>query len=131
MRVLLKKREGDKAQLEEKVLCNVKDLVFPYLEKLRNGSLNATQASCVAVVKSNLADIISTFAQRLSSRYLGLTPSEIRVADLVKDGKSTKEIADFMYLSRRTVESHRNSIRKKLGIKNTKTNLRTYLSSLK
>jgi DNA-binding CsgD family transcriptional regulator len=130
LRVLLEKREQDKRDLEEKILCHVKDLVFPYLEKLESSSLDATQASCVAVIESNLTDIISPFAQRLSSKYLGLTPSEIRVADLVKDGKSSKEIADFMYLSRRTIESYRDSIRKKLGIKNTKTNLRTYLSSL-
>jgi PAS domain S-box-containing protein len=130
LRVLLEKREKDKSNLEEKILCHVKDLVFPYLEKLKSSSLDTTQASCVAVVESNLADIISPFAQRLSSKYLGLTPSEIRVADLVRDGKSTKEISDFMHLSRRTVESYRDSIRKKLGIKNTKVNLKTYLSSL-
>ncbi len=131
LRVLLEKREKDKRDLGEKILCHVKDLVFPYLEKLKSSSLDATQASCVAVVESNLTDIISPFAQRLSSKYLGLTPSEIRVAGLVKDGKSTKEIADFMHSSRRTVESHRDSIRKKLGIKNTKANLRTYLSSIR
>jgi PAS domain S-box-containing protein len=130
LRVLLDKRDLDKRDLEEKILCHVKDLVFPYLEKLKSKSLDATQASCVAVIESNLTDIISPFAQRLSSKYLGLTPSEIRVADLVKDGKSTKEIAGFMHLSPRTVESHRDSIRKKLGIKNTKANLITYLSSL-
>lgn len=128
LRVLLKKREEDKTQLEEKVLCNMKGLVFPYLEKLKKTSLDAIQASCVAVVESNLTNIISPFARRLSSKYLGFTPSEIRVANLVKDGKSTKEIAEFMHLSPRTVESHRDSIRKKLGIKNTKTNLRTCLS---
>jgi PAS domain S-box-containing protein len=130
LRVLLEKRQKDERDLEEKILCHVKDLVFPYLEKLKRSSLDATQASCVAVIESNLTDIISPFAQRLSSKYLRLTPSEIRVADLVKDGKNTKEMADFMHLSQRTVESYRDSIRKKLGIKNTKTNLRTYLLSL-
>jgi PAS domain S-box-containing protein len=130
LRVLLEKREKDKRDLEEKILCHVKDLVFPYLEKLKRSSLDATQASCVAVAESNLTHITSPFAQRLSAKYLGLTPSEIQVADLVKEGKSTKEIANFMHLSRRTIESHRDNIRKKLGIKNTKANLRTYLSCL-
>ena len=130
LRVLVTKREEDKAHLEEKVLCNVKDLVFPYVERLKKSSLDANQTSCVCVIETNLSDIISPFARKLSSKYLGLTPAEVRVANLVKDGNSTKEIAEFMNLSRRTVESHRVNIKKKLGIKNTKANLRTYLSSI-
>ncbi len=130
LRVLLKQREEDKTELEEKVLSNVKDLVLPHLEKLKKISLNSNQKSCVDILESNLSDIISPFARRLSSKYLGLTPTEIRVANLVKDGMTTKEIAEFMNLSCRTVETHRDNIRKKMGIKHKKTNLRTYLSSL-
>ncbi len=130
LRVLLKKRDEDKGDLEEKVLSNVKDLVFPYLEKLKKSALDPYQASCVNVLESNLNDIISPFSRNLSSRYLNLTPTEIRVADLVQDGKTTKEIAEFLNASTRTVETHRDHVRKKLGIKNTKTNLRTYLLSL-
>jgi PAS domain S-box-containing protein len=130
LRVLLKKRDEDKGELEEKVLCNVRGLVFPHLNKLKKSSLDANQTSCVAVIESNLSDIISPFARKLSSKYLGLTPTEIRVANLVKDGNSTKELAEFMTLSPRTIECHRGNIRKKLGIKKKKANLRTYLSSI-
>jgi PAS domain S-box-containing protein len=131
LRVLLKRREVDKSELEEKVLSNVKDLVLPYLERLKKASLDANQSSCVSILESNLNDIVSSFSHRLSSKYLGLTPTEIRVANLVKDGKSTKEIAEFMNLSEKTIQTHRDNIRKKIGIKHKKTNLRTYLSSLR
>ena len=130
LRVLMEKRENDKTEIEEKILSHVKDLVFPYLEKLKNTSLDTAQESCLRVVESNLTNIVSPFAKKLSSRYLALTPAEIQVAGLIKDGRNTKDIANFMHLSPRTVECHRDSIRKKLGIKNTKTNLRTYLSHL-
>jgi PAS domain S-box-containing protein len=130
LRVLLKRREGDKAEVEEKVLSNVKDLVLPYLERLQKTSLDANQISCVSILESNLNDIVSPFSRRLSSKYLGLTPTEIRVANLVKDGKTTKEIAEFMNLSNKTIQTHRDNVRKKTGIKHKKTNLRTYLLSL-
>lgn len=130
LRVLLKRREEDKGELEEKVLSNVKELVVPYLEKLKKTSLDGHQISCISILESNLNDIISPFSRKLSSKYLGLTPTEIRVANLVKDGKTTKEIAEFMNVSGKTIDTHRDNIRKKMGIKHKKTNLRTYLSSV-
>jgi PAS domain S-box-containing protein len=130
LRVLLKEREKDKDDLEEKVLSNVKDLVLPYIERLKKTSLDYNQVSCIDLLKSNLEEIVSPFSRLLSSRYLGLTPTEIRVANLVKEGKTTKEIAGFMNLSPKTVEFHRDNIRKKLGISKSGTNLRTYLLSM-
>jgi PAS domain S-box-containing protein len=130
LRVLLKGRQEDKEELEEKVMSNVRDLVLPYLKKLKKTSLDTNQIACISVMESNLNDIISPFARRLSSKYLGLTPTEIRVANFVKDGMTTKEIAEFMNLSCRTVETYRDNIRRKMRIKHKKTNLRTYLSSL-
>jgi PAS domain S-box-containing protein len=130
LRVLLKRRQEDKGELEQKVLSNVKDLVLPYLERLQKTSLDANQISCVSIMESNLNEIISPFSRKLSSKYLRLTPTEIRVADLVKNGKTTKEIAEFMNLSEKTIQAHRDNIRKKTGIKHKKTNLRSYLSSL-
>jgi DNA-binding CsgD family transcriptional regulator len=130
LRVLLKERQKDKTNLEEKVVSNVKGLVLPYIDKIKKSSLDSNQMSCIHILESNLEEIVSPFTQKLSSGFLGLTPTEIRVANLVKEGKTTKEIAEFIHLSPKTVEFHRNNLRKKLGIKKSKTNLRTYLSSI-
>jgi PAS domain S-box-containing protein len=130
LRVLLKRREDDKGELEEKVMSNVTDLVLPYLERLKRSSLGTDQMSCVNILESNLKEIISPFSRKLSCKYFGLTPTEIRIGNLIKDEKTTKEIAEFMNLSEKTVETHRDHIRRKLGIKHKKINLRTYLSSL-
>jgi DNA-binding NarL/FixJ family response regulator len=129
LKVLLKKREEDKTELEEKVIYNVKELILPFLEKLQRSKLDNRQQTCVDIIASNLNDIVAPFAKTLSTRYLNLTPSEIQIANLVKHGKTTKDIADLLNLSTRTIESHRDSIRQKLGIKNKRANLRTHLMS--
>ena len=129
LKVLLKKREEDKDELEEQVIYNVKELVMPFLEKIKASRLDNRQKTLVEILESNLNDIVSPFAKALSTRYLNLTPAEMQIANMVKHGKTTKEIAEILFLSTRTIESHRDSIRQKLGIKNKKANLRTHLMS--
>ena len=130
LRVLLKRRDEDKKELEEKVLSNVKELIFPYLEKLKRSELNQRQETYASILESNLADIISPFLRRISSAYLGLTPAEIQVANLVRQGQRTKDIAELLNVSPKTIEERRKNLRKKLGIKNKKTNLMTHLLSI-
>ena len=130
LRVLLKRREEDKAELEEKVLANVKELVLPYVEALKNTPLGARQLAYTSIIESHLNDIVSPFLRSLSSKYVGLTPREIQVAGFVKQGKTNKEIAELLNVSVRAVEFHRESIRTKLGLKHQPVNLRSFLLSL-
>lgn len=130
LKVLLKKRDEDRIELEEKVLVNVQELVVTYLEKLKKSGLDDRQKTYVDIIESNLNDIVSPFVRGLSSKYLSLTPTEIQTANLVKQGKTSKEIAKLVNLSARTIEFHRDNIRKKMGIKNIKVNLRTHLLSM-
>jgi DNA-binding CsgD family transcriptional regulator len=130
LRALLRQRDEDRQEMEEKVLSQVKKLVLPYLERLKTGLVDQSYRTLIEVVESNLNDIISPFARKLSTRFLSLTPSEIRVAGLVKDGLTSKEIAEILCIAPRTVEFHRENIRHRLGIKSGKANLRSHLLSL-
>jgi PAS domain S-box-containing protein len=130
LRVLLKQRGEDKTELEEKVLANVKELVVPYVERLKKSRLDTKQTAYLSILNSNLHDIVSPFTHKLSSKYVSLTPTEIQTANLVKEGKTTKEIAEILNSSYRTVEFHRKNIRKKIGIVNRKVNLRSHLLSM-
>ncbi len=129
LRVLLKKREEDKREVQENVLSNVRELVLPYLVRLRRGRLEAHQVTLMEILQANLENIISPFISKISSRHLNFTPAEIRVANLIKEGKTNKEIAELLLISKNTVLFHRHHIRTKLGLKNKKINLRTHLLS--
>ena len=129
LKVLLKRREEDEREFEEKVLFNVRELVLPYLEKLKDGELNDNQKTYLDILETNLNDIVSPFSRNLYLRYYNLTPSEMQIAALIRDGKTTKQIANLLNLSTRTVDTHRLRIRTKLGIRNKKSNLRSHLLS--
>jgi len=128
LRVLLKQRDEDRNELEETILLNVKALILPYIEKMKN-HIDPKGVSYVNVLDSNLKDIVSPFAQKLMNRYLDFTNREVQVADLIREGKTTKEIAELLNVSDSAVNVYRYHIRKKLNL-SKKHNLRSYLSSL-
>ncbi len=129
LNVLLKKREQDKETLEHQVVANVTELIEPYLKKLKDSRLSKSQQVVADIIQSNLKELTSQFTNNLSVQFRKLTPTEIQVANLVKLGKRTKEIAEVMNLSPGTINIHRKNIRKKLGLTNQKVNLQSMLSS--
>jgi DNA-binding CsgD family transcriptional regulator len=130
MKVFFKERENDASELENKVLHNIKQLVEPSINELKKSGLDTKQQRNLQILEQNLEEITSPMAERLASYKYKLTPSEIRIAGFVKHGKSTKEIAEYLNITSKTVETHRLHIRKKLGLANQHTNLRTYLLSI-
>ena len=130
MRVVLKKREMDKAKIKESVLANVKKLIEPYFEKIKITGLNDQQMGVLRILESNLKEIISPFTQEVSLKYFKLTSTEIQVAKQIRHGHTTKQIADFMDISPRTIETHRKNIRRKIGLEGKKANLRSHLMSV-
>ena len=130
LKVILKQRETDRVDLEQRVLDNIKELVFPYLEKLKNSELNKNQKAIVKIVEDHLNDVISPFLERLISLSKILTPQELQVAIMIKEGKSSKEIADMLNVSLSTINFHRKNLRTKFGLNSRKANLRSYLLSL-
>jgi len=130
LKVLLKKREEDKTELEDNVLTNVKELVTPYFEKIKKTKLDDQQKDFLSIIETNLNEIVSPFTRKMSLKYLNLTPAEIQIANLIKHGRTTKKIAKLLHISPRTVETHRKNMRRKIGLERKRANLRSYLLSL-
>jgi DNA-binding CsgD family transcriptional regulator len=130
LNVLIKNLESKESDIQEQVIANVQQLVLPYLDKIRANPDDISTESLVDIVESNLTAITAKFTHRLSSNLYCLTSTEIKVANLIKLGNTTKDIATALGISYKTVESHRERIRKKLGINNRKINLRSRLLAM-
>ena len=126
--VLLKKREADREILAEQVLSNTSKLVEPFFDRLRESGLTEPQRKLVEILQTNIKELTSPFASQYSSKLARLTPAEMQIANMVKQGKRSKEIAEIMHLSPGTVNIHRKNIRRKLDIAHQKANLQTLLS---
>lgn len=130
LKVLLDQREKEKEELAETILATVRSLILPYLERIEAAGLDSKARSFVAIIKSNLADLLSRSRNRALSPAAGLTSTEIMVADFIKNDKTSKEIAALMGVSVSAVFVHRYNIRRKLGILNKKVNLKSCLRTL-
>ncbi|MBA3011487.1 MAG: LuxR C-terminal-related transcriptional regulator [Proteobacteria bacterium] len=130
LKVLIRQREEDKAEMEKKFLANVKTLILPYISRLKEGRLGEKDKTLVNIIDDHLKDIISPLMRNIKNADIMLTPQEIQVASLVKDGKNTSEIADILFVSEATISFHRKNLRVKLGLKNRQMNLRSFLLSM-
>lgn len=127
---LLKKRENDIRQSEEKIMRNIKELILPYVAKLKTTNLDFSQAVDIDIIEKHLTDITSPYLSRLPSGYTQFSPREMQVTTMIKNGLTTKEIARALTVSSNAIDIYRQKIRKKLGLNNKKINLRSFLISL-
>jgi len=129
LRVILRESEITKMELEKNVLSNIKNLLLPYVTELDTMLLDEEQRFLGDIIKANLDEITSSFSRKLKLEFDDLTPREIQVADLIKQGRTNKEIARLLNITGSGVDHHRRNLRKKLNIKNKKINLRSHLLS--
>ncbi|HVN23074.1 MAG TPA: PAS domain S-box protein [Syntrophorhabdales bacterium] len=127
LKVLLKRREEDKKELEDRLVSTVKQLVVPHVEKLKKSKLEPLQRAAVDCIEGNLKEILSPFLNNL--RRFNFTPRQLEIIALIKEGRTTKDIAEFLHVSQDAIDKQRLLIRKKLDL-NREANLRSYLLSL-
>jgi DNA-binding CsgD family transcriptional regulator len=128
MRVVLARIEQEKEEIHQDIKTNVEKILMPILQAL-GSQLPPTQKKYTEMLQANLEEITSPFISHLSSLYHSLTPTEIAICNMIRNGLRTKEIAQIRGVSTATVNRHREHIRRKLKITNNEANLATYLQS--
>jgi DNA-binding CsgD family transcriptional regulator len=130
LKVILDQRETEKIQQDKEMMSKLEALVLPYLEKLTNTPLDQEQKVYLELIRANIAGIFAPCAHGFKILGSRLTRTEMLVADMVKKGQTSQEIADLLRISVPAVYFHRNNIRQKLGLRGSRANLNSYLHSL-
>ena len=129
LRILIKNIEQEKKDIEEDFHTTITARITPFINKLEKLCDNDEQRRYIDGIRSNINDLTSPTARLSFAKKVQLTVNELQVADMVQKGLTSKDIAEIMNVSYRTVEKYRGKIRKKCGISNSKVNLRNILSS--
>lgn len=124
LHVLLEKRENDKVELEQNLVKNIQTELLPLTARLKKMNADKNSIGIINTIETKLRQIQQASSDNLSTI---LTHTELLVANLIREGKASKSIADILHISKSTVDSHRDSIRYKLGLKNTNKNLKEVL----
>lgn len=130
LKTLLDLRESEKKEMQESLVSAVRQLLVPALERLKTVRLDESHKKELEVLEITLRELAASSIRTLAGRQLGLTPMELHVAMLVREGRSSKEIASLLHISTETVAFHRRNIRKKLRIHGKSQNLRERLLAL-
>lgn len=130
LKFLWEKKEEEQKKLEKTLALNIKKILFPKIEKVATGGLKPDQKVIIEQLKSDVDNILRPISTPGVSEEYGFTPTELAVAQFIKGCMSSKQIAEALNISIRTVETHRRNIRKKLIISNKPVNLEVYLKSI-
>ena len=130
LKEVLKKVHEEKREIAKRVQANVDKIIMPIFSILENNA-NSNDASVLKLLKKNLEEVTSPFTNAISKEFVSLSPVEIQICNYIKNGFSTKDIAQLRGIAVTTVSRHREHIREKLNLKNKNINLVTYLNSFK
>ena len=128
LRLVLARIEQEKQEIHRDINTNVGKILMPILHALAL-QLTPAQKKYVEMLQTNLDEIASPFVNQLSLSYHAMTPTEIAICNMIRNGMRTKEIAEIRGVSEATINRHREKFRGLLRITNQDVNLTTFLQS--
>ncbi len=130
LQALLQKSGEDQMRLGENARRNVQTLLKPLVVMMARDAGSTEQREWIDGLNDRIDDLAHDLLPRFDLGSYRLTPREIRIARMIRDGARSQTIARQLGLSVRTVESFRSRLRVKLGIQGQPRNLRTVLLTI-
>jgi PAS domain S-box-containing protein len=132
LKILIDHQESEKKKDQQhNWAVSLKKKIFPYLDKIKSGKMDIASRTYLSMIELNLKDLIASLPDDGANQLHNLTLTESQVANLVRQGKTSKEIAAMLNVSTAAISFHRHNLRKKLGLLKKKTSLRSHLKTLK
>ena len=131
--VLMKNIDRAKQEMGKMIVMQFRSLLVPIIENLQNEQNTAVYKSQVAILSNyieNLTVDLSPGQQTNPSSLALLSLREVQIALMIRNYMTNEEIAARLHISPETVRTHRRNIRKKLGMKGTKSRLTAHLLTL-
>jgi len=126
--VLARNLERSRKQSEKRVFQKAVMLMTPIIDKLRRDPYLHRYTTDLNLLNSYVKDLTSGLTGELKAASV-LSVTEMRIASYIRNGMTSEEIANYLFISISTVKTHRKNIRRKLKLRNSNVNLRTYLMS--
>ncbi|MBI9101518.1 MAG: helix-turn-helix transcriptional regulator [Spirochaetales bacterium] len=126
---LLNHLEVERDKQSRSLSTKVNSLILPILSQMEQG-LGDEGVVKMKLIRNVLKEISAQTGNNFQGLLPILTSRELEICGLISTGSSTKEIATLLGICGETVERHRCTIRKKLGITKTGTRLSSFLKNM-
>lgn len=128
LRLVLSNIENEKKNIYENIQLNIDRVIMPILHALAP-AVSRSKIKYLELLRTSLEEIAAPFINRSLKHFSVLTPAEVNICNMIRNGMRTKEIASLRGVSTATINRHRENIRRKLNLSNKKINLTTFLKS--
>jgi len=128
LREILNQIEEERSEYHNQIRLNIDRSIIPSIEKLKERLVDH-DLQLMEQIESNLEQIFSPLINRIETQFARLSPRELEIAILIRNGLASKNIASTLNLSIQTIHKFRKFIRHKLGISNKEINLTSFLST--
>ncbi len=128
LKQILEHLERERKDYQQRICQDIQQAIMPLLGRLKR-QCGPDYQDRFSELETSINALLSRDIDAFRSSYSRLTPREMEICGMIRDGLSSKQISAALTLSLVTVHKHREQIRKKLGLTNKSINLCTYLQN--
>jgi ATP/maltotriose-dependent transcriptional regulator MalT len=128
LKVMAQNYQQIKEETNKEVARIINAKVLPIIERLGPDNRLSTQKTNLEVLYHLMTSITASLSGEANS-FISLSATEMKVATMIKNGMTSRQIAKTMFVSMDTIKTHRRNIRRKLDIHDPHIDLKKVLET--